>query len=741
MIRRASLSLPVSALTAGSLAISAAVLPLRAQIAPTATPPSAQPTSFDPSDVYFQGWLATRDAEKLEADGDFIAAQEKLERAAKLFDSIRMYYPDWKKDMVSGRQQKTLEGVVRVRPKADELRLKNQRAVAELEGGTRTSGRVGEAGKGTPTQSSPTPPVIPSPPVQQVDPLATQRLSRAEAEVRRLQQLIEDSKIRETEASRNASRVHDLEAQRNLLDAQLKQAQGDLSALRARLAAAPVQSELNILNQRIDSLEKEREAMGMALTQSRRQEIEAKAKIATLETDLKLTQQRAVDLQRNLDLQTQTTGEVVAGQRAQLKELQESLKAKDHELAAANSRISGLEQQLEESHAAFSQLQGERDSLIREREQMSALLKLNEAGRIQQLIEQNMGLARQLRDANTKVENLNLDNNATKDELTDALRDLAIAKSQINKLQREKRDQDQQITDLEQRLKTEEANLAANHSKADPAEAETLREIIKKHLRVQERRRQARELLVEAVKQLGAKDDSISQAIEMLDGSEIALSPEEQKLIAGRADGELVSPVAGSNIQRTKAAISNLNVEQESYAKAAEKAFLADRLLPARELYEMMIEGNPGNTAAVNKLGVVLLKLNDPMAAADSFRRATELDAQNPYAHRMLGVALMKLNDLAGAEQSLQKTIELAPDDARARVVLGTVFFRSNRENEAEGQFKASIAADPMLSEPYYNLAFLYARTGRMEEARKYYQLALERGALPDPELERRIGH
>src|SRR6185503_16018853 len=104
---------------------------------------------------------------------------------------------------------------------------------------------------------------------------------------------------------------------------------------------------------------------------------------------------------------------------------------------------------------AFSQLQGERDSLIREREQMSALLKLNEAGRIQQLIEQNMGLARQLRDANTKVENLNLDNNATKDELTDALRDFAIAKSQINKLQREKREQDQQIAELGKRLKDE----------------------------------------------------------------------------------------------------------------------------------------------------------------------------------------------------------------------------------------------------------------------------------------------
>ena len=46
---------------------------------------------------------------------------------------------------------------------------------------------------------------------------------------------------------------------------------------------------------------------------------------------------------------------------------------------------------------------------------MSALLKLNEDGRIQDLVQQNMGLAKNLREANEKVERLNLDNNSAKD--------------------------------------------------------------------------------------------------------------------------------------------------------------------------------------------------------------------------------------------------------------------------------------------------------------------------------------
>ena len=57
---------------------------------------------------------------------------------------------------------------------------------------------------------------------------------------------------------------------------------------------------------------------------------------------------------------------------------------------------------------------------------MAALLKLNEAGRINELIEQNVGFAKNLREANEKVERLNIDNNATKDDVIDALRDLGV---------------------------------------------------------------------------------------------------------------------------------------------------------------------------------------------------------------------------------------------------------------------------------------------------------------------------
>ena len=509
--------------------------------------------------------------------------------------------------------------------------------------------------------------------------------------------------------------------------------------MRSRLAAAPVESEVKALNQRISGIEQEREAMGMALTQSRSSHTEAMARIDTLEADLKVMQQKHADLDRNIKAERSVANAVVAGQRAQLQSLEKQLEQKSTELTKANETIGGLIKQLDESREAFSQLRTERDGLLQERDQMSAILKLNEAGRIQDLIEQNMGLAKNLREANEKVDRLNVDNNAAKDDITDALRDLAIAKSQINKLHQEKREQDSRLEELEKRLKGEEASLAQGKASADPAEVEVLRDIIRRQLSVQERRRQASELLISAAKDMGLQDERLAQAVKLFDGQEIQLTPDEQRLIADKnVDGEFTSPFA-QNRATVGRNTSELNKDVTVFERTAEKAFISGRYLPARELLQMVVEEHPGRISALCKLGVIDLRLNDPTSAADTFRRAGELDANNPYAHRMLGFSLMTLGDLKSAEKSVTLAVDLAPDDAKSQILLAAICYRLGRAGEAESHYKAAITADPIPSEPYFNLALLCARDKRFDSARDYYQKALERGAVPDPSLEQRL--
>lgn len=787
---------------------------------------------FDPSDVYFQAYLEIRAGEQLEKDGEFVEALRKFESAAKLFESVSKFYPEWKSGMVKNRRELTARALDVVRGKAGDQIQKDQRLIAELEGGQKKGvepvdepdapieitplaemdpvekmdlaerkpapAPYNEPEALKPSEVSPVKPLSPS--VLDVDPLKAKRLKEAEAEVARLKDLISKADARSNEAMRNASQLNDLrkqneilerklmeaqakgqsekeaqamaeivrlrdliskadarsqEAMRNatrvddmqkqnqILERKLRAAEGDARSLRAQMAGAPVRGEVEALNRQIEQLDQEREAMAKALRSSRGDHTDALAKIEILAADMEIMQQQAnelrqkeANLERDIKTEREISNAVVAGQRRQIEGLEKALQEKSTELSEATEQIEGLKKALKESEAAFAELREERDSLLVEKEQMTALLRLNEEGRIEQLIEQNMGLAKSLREANEKVERMNLDSNAAKDDVVAALRDLAMAKSQINRLKREKEAQDKRFEELTKRLKNEESALAEGKVEADPEEVEMLRDVIKRQLLVQERRRQARLLLVEAAQDLGREDERLNEAIEMFSGAEIALSPEEQKLVADQqVDGEFVSPFARDRAT-VSSATSDLNRELESYDRAATKAYLAGRYLPTRELYEMMVEEHPGHVPALCKLGVVQMKLDELMAAAESFQKAIELDEGNGYAYRMLGFARMRMGDIGAAEKLVKRSVELAPDDAMSSSLLGVIYIKLGEVDEAEINFKAAILLDPLPSEPYFNLAMLCVKSGRLEEAREYYHDALERGAVPDAGLE-----
>ncbi|MEO6477243.1 tetratricopeptide repeat protein [Luteolibacter sp.] len=693
-------------------------------------PAPLAPAQFDPSDVYFQGYLSTRSADQLEASGDFVGAAEKLKKAREMFEAVSHYYPDWKPEMVTGRSKINSEAEIRVHPKAEEQRRKNQNAVAELEGGVKSSGTFIDPAEG----------VVPlAPSILEADPVATRNLAAAEAEVKRLHDLAKNSVTPDADPARNESRIRDMGRQRDAMQAQLNAAEKNLELLRSKLAAKPVENETKQLDQRIADLEQDHEAMRMALKQSRSEHTEALAKIATLTADLEVMQQKYSDLDRNIKTERGVANEVVKGQRTQLQALEKQLAKKDEALGKANETIASLKKQLDESDAAFDQIRTERDSLLQERDQMKALLNLNADSRIQDLIQQNMGLAKNLREATEKVEMLNRDNNSSKDELNEAKRDLSMTKAQINRLHQEKRDQDERLAEMEKRLKGEEAALSNGQASADPAEVTMLRDIIQRQLRVQERRRQARDLLVEAVRDMGTKDERLDQAIKLFDSQEIALSPEEQSIV----DASPVDVTLRSLVTQDKATVdkntSALNRDIAVYERTAEKTFAAGRYAPTRELFQMIIEQHPGHVSALCKLGVVDLKMNDPAAAVDTFRRAVELKSDNPYAHRMLGLSFMTMGDFRSAEQSTKEAVALSPDDALSLALLGAISENLAKPGEAEAYYKAAISADPMPSEPYFNLARLCAKNKRYDIAREYYQKALERGAVPDPKLEQRL--
>lgn len=744
-------------------------------------PPKPTPArTFDPSDLYFQGYLTTRDAETLEAQGDLIGADEKLKRAKEMFDAVKMYYPNWKPDMVKDRAAMTNDTIAKIRPKADELRLKKQRIVAELEGGVKTSGEVVEPGQnakplGTvdvpkplsadsgkakpepnnsapkPLQPTPTPaapPLKPLPvsPIRPVDPAQNQKLADLETEVLRLQKQLKDAQQAQqrnpdiTSTARAESRARDLELQRDQIQREHDRAQAELRDMRARLAAAPVESDYSSLAQKVQEKEQERVTLNRALTQSRSQLADEQVKNETLRADVAALKQKRADLERDGLRQQKAASDIVAGQKEQIKTLENNLKQKDAEIAAANKRINDLTKQLDESQKAFADLQVERDSLLREKDQMAALLKLNESGRIQDLISQNVTLAAQLRQAEERVKKLSEGSDADQKLYIEALNDLAIAKSQIGRLQTDRKEQDKRLSDLEARLKSEQDALASGA--ANNEEVRTLRQIISKQLVAQKRRTQAREELENAAKAFAADNPDYAKALDLMTGSDVVLTPEEQKLLSDRKADMNIS---GPNFARSPGEVAvdkrALKAQGDVYDSLAKKAYESGRLLFAKELYQTSIEENPGDTGALCKLGFLQMKTEDYPSSSDTFRRATEIDPTNPYAQRMLGYAQLMLGDGTGAEQSLLRAIEVAPDDAMSHVILGSVYMKQGRAAESESESRAAMMADPSMWQPYYNLAVFCSKSDkRKEEGKRHYMKALELGATPDFALEKKLG-
>jgi Flp pilus assembly protein TadD len=698
----------------------------QAQVLPPTERPA--PAAFDPSDVYFQAWLLSKDADKLEAEGKHLEALNKLRRARQMFGEIKNSFPTWKPEMLQGRIEKTVQSIAKVTPEALKQQDGNERATAELEGGVRRNGVLqGDAPRALEMDL----PAAPIQPTHRVETLDTRRIAELEQETARLKQQI-NANNQSPEAGST-----ELERQRDMAFAQLSKSQTELDELRRRTGSQPMQEEVQALSQRIDALELEKSVMGEALGSSQAEAKQAKAQIDALQTERVRLMQEVADLTKNLEIERKTANEVVEGQRKQLKHFQELLAEKDGELADASRRIQSLETELGEVRDSFNELRQERDDLLRERDQMAALLKLNEAGQLQQVIDQNMALDRELRETKERYELLKEDSDATKDDLLEALRDLAISKLRIQEFRREKTAQDQRIAELQERLRREDRALATGE--ANPVETQVLRAIIKKQIDIQEKRREAREILMATLDDKAKADESIRRAMNIFQGAELNLSPEELRMVEDKqVDGVMISPYAKPR-EEVDRNIAGLERELAPYSKAGTRAYLKGRLHAAREAFEMVIERNPADTASMCKLGLVEYKLEDHFAAADMFRRATEISPSNPYAKRMLGHTLTLIGENNEALSVLQKAVDLAPTNTEGLILLGNLQFRLGNTQAAEEAFKTAAACDPTLAEPHYNLSVLYANVGEKAKGLKHYDKALQLGAIPNLDLEKRL--
>ena len=661
-----------------------------------------------PSDVYFQAWLVVREAETAAKEGRFLEAFNRYDKAKQLFDTVALSDPDFKPDLVKSRRDSTARAMTDIRDKA----LEQQNKIAS---------RTGEL------IERPNP-VRPSRPD-----LTIPRLSREEQQkVSALQRQISQyrGELGKARSDRDANAVR------------LRQALKQLEQERDRVARAPVAGQLEELNQRISKVESERDAMFKALQKSRSEHQELQSELATAQADASAAQKRAAELEKVINVQQATAKEVVEDLRRRLQDLKDTLAEKDKSYIALDARNAQLERQLEEAREEIRGLRDERNTLLAEREQMTALLKLNESERVQLLIKQNMDLGRDLKTARDRLKALHTDNNTTKDQLIEAKRDLAHAKGRIIDFQRENASQKNRLAALEDRIRKAGSELKQQLGgpSLDPRtrqEMEMLRDIIARQLRIQEHRRTAKAAVMTEIRKIGQENGPLVDNIHGLFEQELRLTAEESRLVEEfKIDDDFIFEDRPSRDQVAYAS-QGLQARVSIKDELARRAFSNGRFLAAREVFESILDEHPGHVETMLNLGVVHVKNDEVRLAISSFNDALVIRGDNlPFAHFMLGVCHYRLSDLPSSKLSLRRAIDLDKDNAKAWIFLGNVAGREERDDDAEAHFRAAIEIDPTLSDPYYNLAVIYLRQGNKEEALKYYREALKRGADPNLEFE-----
>ena len=126
-----------------------------------------------------------------------------------------------------------------------------------------------------------------------------------------------------------------------------------------------------------------------------------------------------------------------------------------------------------------------------------------------------------------------------------------------------------------------------------------------------------------------------------------------------------------------------------------------------------------------NNVGVALLEQFKHKEAAESFRRALQLEPTLTLARINLGIALFNLPDLPGAQKELQSIIASNPLAPQPHYVLGLIAKLQNRAEDAVPAFQRVLKIDPNDVGSNVNLGQIYAQQRKYTEAITVLRIAL----------------
>ena len=142
--------------------------------------------------------------------------------------------------------------------------------------------------------------------------------------------------------------------------------------------------------------------------------------------------------------------------------------------------------------------------------------------------------------------------------------------------------------------------------------------------------------------------------------------------------------------------------------------------------WKKALELNPEDPRGHNNLGVALFENGKMDEAIAEYRKSLELNPNSSQTHNNLGSALAEKGSLDAALPEFQKAVELNPDNAAAHVNLGNAFANvRGRLEDAIQELTKGIEMAPGAANGQNGLGVALARAGRLEDAAVHMEKAV----------------
>jgi tetratricopeptide (TPR) repeat protein len=128
---------------------------------------------------------------------------------------------------------------------------------------------------------------------------------------------------------------------------------------------------------------------------------------------------------------------------------------------------------------------------------------------------------------------------------------------------------------------------------------------------------------------------------------------------------------------------------------------------------------------ADERRGVRALENGDFPTAAAYFRKAVDVDPNNPALRHKLGTALSLMGDTSGAMEEFRKTVRQSPRFSQAHYSLGVLLAAEDRYQEAVVHLGTAVRYEPAYVEARLQLAETLGRSGQFEKALAQYRQVL----------------